>query len=518
MIKKSLAFLCLFVFCYSITFSQNGTRAVDYNTRSIGRGGTEIGFFDGPSAMLMNPAGISFIKKPVLNANAIFMVPPTHFKNYVKDASGNPTTQLLNDDDGEKLLYVMPSLAYVHDFKNSKFTLGAGVFTTGGMGTEGKFNHQLFVSPVFSTNYQKQVYRSRFAVIESCISGSYLITPQFSIGITGEFVYSTLELGQPFSLSPSFLKGAFVSALTGSTTYGNYFSGNKPLGLGYKELTASAEMTNLKSYTFGGKIGFAYKCSEKFSLGASYTLSVPLNYKDGNAKMDMSAQFNEASVVATQNVMSILHISADSAAKIVSATFSANGIHPYEGFIADYTVSNEFKTPQSVGFGLMYSPMPKCRLGFDFEWLNWSKAFDKMTLTLKGGTNSNINKMLVNGAPNAEDLVVEFPMNWKDAVILKFGGEYDLSKVFTVRAGYSYSSNPIPEETIIPIMPAILEHHIMAGLSYDVYTKLTLNLALEYGLKNSVTGSNPHLVATEYKNSESSLQNLLAHISLSYMF
>jgi long-subunit fatty acid transport protein len=253
-------------------------------------------------------------------------------------------------------------------------------------------------------------------------------------------------------------------------------------------------------------------------MGASYTLSVPLNFKDGNAKMDMSAQFSEASGVAAQNLVNVYHISLDSAAKLVSALFSANGIHPYEGFIADYTVSNEFKTPQSVGFGLMYSPMPKMRLGFDFEWLNWSKAFDYMKLTLTGGTNSNINKMLVNGAPGNEALYVEFPMNWKDAVILKFGGEYDLSKVLTVRAGYSYSSNPIPEETIIPIMDAILEHHIMAGCSYDLIQKLTMNIALEYGLKNTVTGSNPHMVATEYINSESSLQNLLAHISLAYHF
>jgi long-chain fatty acid transport protein len=516
MITKSFAFLCLFVFSYSIAISQNGTRAVDYNTRSIGRGGTEIGFFDGPSAMLMNPSGISFIKKPVLNANAIFMVPPTHFRNYTKDATGN--TVILNDQDGDKILYVMPSLSYVHNFKNSKLTLGAGVFTTGGMGTEYKLNHILFATPAGSTNYQQQKYRSRFAVIESCISGSYLITPQFSVGITGEFVYSTIELAQPFSLSPSYLKGPFTSALTGPTTYGNYFSGTKPLGLGYKELTAAAEMTNLKSYTFGGKIGLAYKMCDKFSIGASYTMSVPLNFKNGNATMDMSAQFNEASSVATKNVMSILHVSADSAAKIVALTFAANGINPYAGFVANYTVTNEFKTPQSVGFGFMYSPMPKLRLGFDFEWLNWSKAFDKMKLTLKDGTNANINKMLVNGAPSNEDLVVEFPMNWKDAVILKFGGEYDLSKVLIVRAGYSYSSNPIPPETIIPIMPAILEHHIMAGCSYDVVSKLTLNLALEYGLKNTVTGSNPHLVASEYVNSESSLQNLLGHISLTYNF
>lgn len=517
MITRKFVLLCFFIFCYSISFSQNGTRAVDYSTRSIGRGGTEIGFFDGPSAMLMNPAGLSFIKKPVLNANAIFMVPPTHFKNYVKDANGNVTSTILNDDDGDKILYVMPSLSYVHNFKNSKFTLGAGVFTTGGMGTEYKLNHQLFSTPAGSTNYQKQIYRSRFAIIESCISGSYLITPQFSIGLTGEFVYSTLELGQPFSLSPSFLKGRLVLSPTQITTFGAYFSGNRPQGLGYNELTAAAEMTNLKSYTFGGKIGLAYKLCDCFSMGASYTLSVPLNFKDGNAKMDMSAQFNEASGRAVENLVRSGY-SLDSALRTVTAIFEGNGIHSNAGFVADYTVSNEFKTPQSVGFGFMYSPMPKLRLGFDFEWLNWSKAFDKMKLTLTGGTNSNINNILVNGAPGNEALSVEFPMNWKDAVILKFGGEYDLSKVLTLRAGYSYSSNPIPEETIIPIMPAILEHHIMAGCSYDLLTKLTMNVALEYGLKNSVTGSNPHQVATEYITSESSLQNLLGHISLNYNF
>jgi len=517
MIKKSLLLFSLLLIFYSVAFSQDGTRAIDYNTRSTGRGGVSIGFFDNPSTMLTNPAGMSFIRKPVLNANAIFMVPPTHFKNYVKDANGNTTSTILNDADGEKMLYVMPSLSYVHNFKDSKFTLGAGVFTTGGMGTEGKFKHQLFVDPAFSTNYREQVYRSRFAIIESAVSCSYLITPKFSVGITGEFVYSTLELSQPFSLPPSFLKGNLMTSM-GMTTYAKYFSDPRPVGLGYKELTASAEMTNLKSYTFGGKIGFAYKCSDKFSVGASYTMSVPLNYKNGSAKMDMSSQFSEASGVAAQNLVNVYHISLDSAAKLVAALFAANGINPYAGFVANYDVNNEFKTPQSAGFGFMYSPVPKLRLGFDFEWLNWSKAFEKMTLTLTNGTNSNINKMLVNGASGSDALVVEFPMKWKDAIILKFGGEYDVSNVLTLRAGYSYSKNPIPEETIIPIMPAILEHHVMAGCSYDLVKQLTLSMALEYGLKNTVTGSNPHLVATEYNNSESSLQNLLGHISLTYNF
>jgi long-chain fatty acid transport protein len=517
MMKRILTVYLLLVVSFSTVYSQNGTRAVDYNTRSIGRGGTEIGFFDSPSLMLTNPAGISFIKKPVLDANAIFMVPIPHFKNYYKDASGNTTGNILNDAEGDKTLYVMPSLAYVHNIKDSKLTLGAGVFTTGGMGIGFKLNHQLFATPPGSTNFQQQSYSSKFAIVEATLSAAYLITPNFSVGATGEFVYSTLDLSQPFSLPPSVLQGRLITT-QGVTTFGSYFSAAKPVGLGYKELTTAAQMSGLKSYTFGGKIGIAYKYSDRFSFGASYTASVPLRFKNGTADMDMSAQFNEASGVAAMNLVNIYHISVDSAAKLVAALFSANGISPYAGFIGKYTVANDFSTPQSAGFGLMYSPIEKLRFGFDFEWLNWSKAFNSMKLTLSAGDNSNINKMIGRGGTNQSDLVIEFPMKWKDAVILKFGGEYDISKVLTLRAGYAYSTNPIPPETIIPIMPAVLEHHLMAGCTYALLQKLDLNLAVEYGLNSKVTASSTHQAASEYNNSESSLKNLLGHISLSYHF
>ncbi|MCU0372321.1 MAG: outer membrane protein transport protein [Ignavibacteria bacterium] len=508
--RKKITMAVLFTaFAFSVAFPQSGTRSIDYNTRSFGRGGTGIGFFDSPALIMSNPAGLSFLKNSAVNANAIFMVPGTHFKNYKKDANGNVTTNVLNDNDGESTLFIMPSLAYVQKIKDSKFTFGAGVFTTGGMGTDYELSHELFPD--------KQIYRSRFATIESCISGSYLITPEFSVGVTGEFVYSTLEIAQPFTLPPSVLTGTLMTS-QGSMTFGQYFSGPRPQGLGYSELTAAAEMTGLASYTFGGKIGLAYKFSDKFSMGASYTLSVPLKYKDGDATMDMNTQFQQASGIAVQNLVQVYGISVDSAAKLVNALFTANGINSSQGFNATYKVDNEFSLPQSAGFGFMYAPITKFRFGFDFEWLNWSKAFDEMNLTLKDGSSSNINTVIGNGSSESDPLIVNFPMDWKDAIILKFGGEYDISDVFTVRGGYAYSTNPIPNTTIIPIMPAVLEHHFTAGFSYDILKQLTMNFALEYGLEKTLTGSNPHKVASEYINSESSLQNMLSHISFQYNF
>jgi long-chain fatty acid transport protein len=508
-IKITMAVLFL-VLTVSSLFPQSGTRSIDYSARSFGRGGTSIGFFDSPSLIMSNPAGLSFLKNTAVNGNAIFMFPGMHFRNYKKDAGGNVTTEVYNDKDGESNVFVLPSVSYVQKIKDSKFTFGAGVFTTGGMGADFTLNHQLFSEP--------QTYHSRFATIESCISGSYLITPEFSVGITGEFLYSTLEITMPFSLPPSLLKGTLYTSQPSPTTYGKYFSDPRPYGLGYTELTAATEMSNLASYTFGGKIGLAYKFSDRFSLGASYTLSMPLDFKDGDAKMDMTAQFQQASGIAAQNLVQVYGISLDSAYKLVSALFAANGIVTSNGFVANYKVDNRFDNPQSAGFGLMYSPFSGVRFGFDFEWLNWSKAFDNMKLTLTEGSNSNINKMIASGESDANPMVVEFPLKWKDAVILKFGGEYDISSVLTLRAGYSYSTNPIPNTTIIPVIPAVLEHRFMAGCSYDILKQLTVNAAVEYGLKNSVTGSDPHLVATEYINSETSMYNILGHIALQYNF
>ncbi|MCX6163759.1 MAG: outer membrane protein transport protein [Ignavibacteriae bacterium] len=515
MIKKSLVLLCVFVFCYSIINAQDGTRAIDYNTRSTGRGGVSIGFFDNPSVMITNPAGISFLNRSMLDANAIFMVPPPKFTNYKKDSSGVTTTNLLNEGvDGEKTLYVLPSLSYVHKIDKSKFTLGAGVFTTGGMGADFSLNHELYKDA--SSNYIPQTYHSRFSTVQGGLTGAYKFTDNFSVGVTAQLLWANLEFKNPFSMAPSKMTGVID---TTGMTFGQMFSNPRTVGgLGYTEVTSSADMKELNAYSFAGKFGLAYKFSEKFTVGVSYSMPVPLKFKNGISNLDMSAQFADAFERAVQNVMNAYHVPRSTATTMVNAKYVQMGIDVNKGFTAQYDIDNEFEIPQSIGFGFKYAPNDKLRLGFDFEWINWSKSFDKMVLTLRNGTNDNINRMMGQGGPGQPDFVVDFLLNWKDAIILKFGGEYDLSKKSTIRLGYAYGTNPVPSETVIPIIPAVLEHHIMAGFSYLLTKDFMANMGVEYGLNNKVTGSNPHLVAAEYNNSIAELKNLLGHLSLTYSF
>ncbi|TRZ64974.1 hypothetical protein D4R20_02015 [bacterium] len=500
--------LIVFLFTVSTSFAQNGTRPADYNARTLGRGGTAIGFFDSPELMMTNPAGLSFITKPVIDINAIMMLPAPSFTNYKKDAFGNTTTNLLNDKNGEKTFYMLPSLAYVHDFKESKFTLGIGGFTTGGMGADFILNHDLFKDALGS--YVPMTYHSRYGIFQGGLSLAYAITPQISVGATAHVLYSTLEFTNPFSLVPSILGGVIAPG----KTFGDYFRDT----LGYSEVTSSANMKGLNAVSFNGKIGIAYKPNEKFSAGMTYSTPVSLGYKNGTSTLDMTAQFKDAFTRAVGYYMLKRGFTQAQSLAYVSGMFSALGIDQSKGFIAQYDITNDFKIPQSVGFGFMFSPTTGLRIGIDMEWINWSNAAKKMSLVLKNGANDNINRLLAAGGVGQSDFNVDFQLQWKDSYLFKIGGEYDFCKCITARIGYIFGSNPIPETTITPIIPAVLEHHITAGASFNLTPNFTINTALELGINNKVYGDNPHLLASEFNNSITQLTNYLAHLSFTYNF
>ncbi|MBU2446716.1 MAG: outer membrane protein transport protein [Bacteroidetes bacterium] len=190
------------------------------------------------------------------------------------------------------------------------------------------------------------------------------------------------------------------------------------------------------------------------------------------------------------------------------------GIDLTKGAIADYDLNVDLAFPQSVGFGFAYKPGDNLNLSMDVEWINWKSAFDKMTIKLTNGTNPNINKMLGNNGT----FDLEFPMNWKNSFVVKVGGEYMVNNDLSFRLGFAHGTNPVPEETIFPVFPAIVENHIMAGASYKIALPLTIHLAYEMALNKSLTASNPSLIANEYDGSTSKLATSLIHLALTYNF
>ena len=490
--KRFLSLAGILILVASTLQATNGTRMIGFNALTIGRGGTTFGLFDSPSLMMTNPAGISFLGSSTLDVNVSLMAPAVYFSN------------ALNNVDGKTNYFPMPALAYVHKSEDSPFTWGAGVFTQGGMGSDFMLNHALYGST-------KQEYHSQFAVMQGGLSAAYALSPDLSIGASAHLVYGTMEFKMPYSLSPSVMQGIAQPGMT----FGQMFAAPPSAGgFGYTEVTASADMNSLTAFGFSGKIGIAYKVSDKMSLGLAYTSATTLNFKKGNATMDMTAQLNDAFGKAVQGYMAQNPSATPAQAQAaVMGQFSGMGIDLSKGAVATYNLEATMKLPQSIGFGMSYSATSDMRVAFDLEWVNWSSAFDFMKLSLSKGANPNINTMM----GNTGSFSVNFPLDWKDSYCVRVGGEYDAAQSLTLRAGFVYGNNPVPATTVFPVFPAIVENHVAFGASYAISQSLKLHGAYELALSNKQTATSKSLIAEEYNNSYSRLSESTFNLSLSWI-
>lgn len=496
--RKFSILAVLIIMSTTVTRSQNGTRLIGFDAVTSGRGGTVTGFFDNPSLIMNNPAGLSFLKSSQADLSISLMAPRVHFQND------------LNNTYGKNNIFPLGCISYAHKGKN-KLSYGFGVFTQGGMGADFNLNHSLYKDQ--NNNYVPQPYHSKFAVMQAGGSLAYQLNKQLSVGVTADLVYGQVEFQMPMAMPASMLKGV-IDPQTGMT-FGDLFAGGYEIGgLGYSELVASANMKSLTAFGFNGKIGLAYKPNNKFSLGINYSLPVNLTYRDGKTDMDMSYQMNDAfGKVVNMILQQYPGTTPEQAQQAAMGMFGQMGIDLSKGAKDTYNAKAKFGLPQSVAVGIAYSASKKLRLALDAEWINWEKAFDQMDITLTGGTNPNINTMM--GTPGT--IAMAFPMYWKNTIVIRSGAEYDLNRQLTLRAGYVYGSNPVPSTTIFPVFPAIVQHHVTAGASVRLSKAWVLNGAYEYAFRNNQKSVADSYVANEYNNSVSGLENHIFHVSVSWL-
>jgi long-chain fatty acid transport protein len=143
----------------------------------------------------------------------------------------------------------------------------------------------------------------------------------------------------------------------------------------------------------------------------------------------------------------------------------------------------KLESPQSVGFGIAYEPILQVLLiEANTKWLNWSDA----------------------------DGYKDF--GWKDQWVFNIGVQYKPTPKWALRAGYNYGQNPVDEHNgwegtgsqnvqgknvnrfqyeVLRIsgFPAVVEHHITAGIGYEISKAVSLNLGYMHAFENEVKES-----------------------------
>jgi long-chain fatty acid transport protein len=118
--------------------------------------------------------------------------------------------------------------------------------------------------------------------------------------------------------------------------------------------------------------------------------------------------------------------------------------------------------PQSVAAGYAFRPIPKLKLEADIDWTDWN-TLNTVVLHAPGS--------VLNGQ--------KIPFNWMDSFYYEFGVQYDVNSHWTVRGGYIYSENTVPNSTFSPTVPDYDRHVFSIGLGYST-TRFSVDLAYQY--------------------------------------
>jgi long-chain fatty acid transport protein len=162
----------------------------------------------------------------------------------------------------------------------------------------------------------------------------------------------------------------------------------------------------------------------------------------------------------------------------------------------------ELESPQELGIGVAVEPMPgKLLIEVNAKWVNWGDA--------KG----------------YEDF------DWDDQYVIAVGAQFKPTEKLALRLGYNYGENPVQvhdnfdgttstnvqgksvntfnyEFLRIVGFPAIVEHHLTAGIGYEFSDAFAVNLGYMHAFEETITenGTIPTPVILESTLEEDSLE------------
>lgn len=177
-------------------------------------------------------------------------------------------------------------------------------------------------------------------------------------------------------------------------------------------------------------------------------------------------------------------------------TLTLGGVYQTAGNLGDlkgdgYRVA-DFDMPAVVGLGLAWQANPRLLVALDVKDLLWSDSMNTVTIHTPGGP-------------------VPFQQDWDDQIVVSLGFAYRYSDALTLRAGFNHGKNPIPNDHVNALWPAIVEDHYTVGLGYALNPRSQINLAVSYVPEVSVTGTGPMNAGMRIEHSQLNWQLMYSY-------
>jgi long-subunit fatty acid transport protein len=157
------------------------------------------------------------------------------------------------------------------------------------------------------------------------------------------------------------------------------------------------------------------------------------------------------------------------------------------------------KWPRTLGIGFKHQANSSLDFGVDVVWFNWSNAFDSFNNTLSNPDNP------VYAAVVGNQLQENLPLNWRDTVSVRTGLQQRIGCGKTLRAGYVYHRNPIPDGTVSPFVQTTLEHAFSFGYGWEM-NGYELDFAYQFSFSGEQNVGTSDYIGGDFDNATSKVQ------------
>ncbi|WP_130537935.1 OmpP1/FadL family transporter [Thiomicrorhabdus indica] len=476
-------------------YATNGMNMAGYGPISTGMGGTAQAFNNGLGGMMNNPATMGMGAK---EGNK-FQI---GLGQLGPDVNSKMSAAMI-DQDSAGDSYFMPGFGYAR--KKDGITWGIGILGQGGMGTEyGKADTTGMSGDLFARGYSMMTNpqtdpmntvalsgeenRSELSVGRVLLPVNVEVNDKLTVGGSIDFVWAGMDIMMDVS------GNQFGALAEGGNVSGTMFSGLNQM-MANRVVSdvnwARFDFSDNSDYTgeakgtgLGGKLGMTYKFNDKLSFGASYHSKTNLSDMKGDATLSMN-------------------VNADTGVMM--------GGMP-NGQYADMTIPvsgeiklKDFQWPETFGMGFAFTPNEKWLVTADYKRINWSDVMADFNMVF---TADNV---ATNGNFAGASIDVTLPQDWEDQNVFMLGTAYQMNKQLTLRAGMNLSSNPIPDDKVNPLFPAITEKHYMLGFGYNFDKQHSIDGSITHAPEVTVTGSGALNNGVEISHAQTNWQLLYTY-------
>lgn len=411
-------------------FATNGMNLEGYGAKSMAMGGTGSAYDTGNSAVMNNPATLGFMKEGTSEIG--FGIRGLH-----------PDISLDNNgitDKSDATAFFMPSMSYMR--RDGRITWGVAMLAQGGMGTDYGSDSPLFKSGMswntgtntpagFEPMSGKDI-RSEVGVGRIMFPVAYNLTDKTMLGASFDVVIASMDLqmdmdGQHLAGmmagNGGSVSGTMLGALGGFNRidYARFdFSNDSPW------------IGKAVGFGTGLKFGFTHQLSNAVTIGASYHSQTKLaDLETDNATLSFAGDIGAQSVKGKIKV-------------------------------------RNFEWPATFAAGISVKPSDKWMIAGDVKFIDWSSVMENFEMTF------------IADSPSAQNLNVTMKQEWKDQTIWSIGAQYMATKNLALRAGASFSTNPVPDKYLNPLFPAITTNHYTCGFGYRVSDATSVGAAFSW--------------------------------------